>query len=390
MHKLLVVNGCDTVEGDIQTLLTALRGFKHAPFDVSVITKPRGEVYNQLQQMPHIHLHPMEIGGSEALPTNRTSRVHRFMDFSQALVSMVRFVRTQRIEAIYTIDRGVAPQIAAIVSWITGCPFILNAAYPYYPHNNAATRFVLRQAHRIHVHSQYLRGFLAPFVRNTTSLTIIPNGLNPEQYDLSLNGADVRATYGIGPNDPVIVMTGRINQYKGQDYLICAAAQLLKYHPNTHVLIAGRGPIELQQQLEHMISAYNIGDRVRLVGYVPSIPHLLASADIIAMPSWEEPFGLVALEGMAMAKPVVSTNAGGVPEFMRHNEFGILVPPRDSDALAQAFRYLIEHRDHAQAMGLAARQEFERAYTTSLYVRRISETILDAIGAPMYMAHLDF
>ena len=99
------------------------------------------------------------------------------------------------------------------------------------------------------------------------------------------------------------------------------------------------------------------------------------------MPSWEEPFGLVALEGMAMAKPVVSTNAGGVPEFMRHKEFGLLVPPRNASALAEAIHYLIEHPAEAAAMGQAGRRAVEQHFTTPLYIRRITETILTASGA---------
>ncbi|NTU79416.1 MAG: glycosyltransferase family 4 protein [Chloroflexales bacterium] len=385
-RKLLVVNSYGSVEGDVQTLLTALRGFSQAQFDVSVITKPRGAVYKQLQQIPHIRLREMEIGGSEAAPTGRARKADQLVDFFQAITRIVRFVYTQRIETIYTIDRGVAPQIAAIVSRLTGCPFVLNAAYPFYPQNGAIARFVLRQARRIHVHSQYLYKYLVPFVQSSDRLVTIPNAIELERYDLSLTGADVRATYGIGPNDPVVVMTGRLNQFKGQDDLIRAAAQLLKHHPDTHVLIAGRGPSDLQQQLECMIAEHRIGDHVRLIGYVPSIPHLLASADIVTMPSWEEPFGLVALEGMAMAKPVVSTKAGGVPEFMRHKEFGLLIPPRDPAALAEALRYLIEHRTEARAMGQAGRREVERAYTMPLYVRRISETILAAIGGTDHSA----
>ncbi len=381
IHKLLVVNGCGSIEGDIQTMLTALRGFDQAPFEVSVITKPRGEVYKQLQQIPHIKLHPMELGGKEAAPLNPMPKSQQIIDFARAIIQTIRFVRTQRIDAIYTIDRGIAPQLAAIVSRFTGCPLILNAAYPFYPQNGATERFVLRQAQRIHVHSQYLYNHLVPFVRSPDRLAIIPNALDVEQYDLSLSGADVRATYGIGPTAPVVVMTGRINEFKGQDDLIHAAAQLLPTHPDLHVLIAGRGAIQTQQRLESLIAHYNIDQRVKLIGYVPSIPALLASANVVAMPSWEEPFGLVALEGMAMAKPVVSTNAGGVPEFMRHKEFGLLVPPREPSALAAAIRYLIEHPAAAQAMGQAGRRAVEERFTTPLYVRQITETIFKAIGA---------
>jgi glycosyltransferase involved in cell wall biosynthesis len=154
--------------------------------------------------------------------------------------------------------------------------------------------------------------------------------------------------------------------------LIKAAAIVLQQQPNTHFLIAGRGSDALKQGLEDLIADLNIGHRARLVGYAPSIPELLSAANIVAMPSWEEPFGLVALEGMAMAKPVVSTRAGGVPEFVLDKQVGLLVPPRDPVELARAILQLIADPELAKSMGQAGRRQVEARYTASQYVNRVA------------------
>lgn len=388
--RVLILNGCGSIEGDIKTMLVALEALQHAPISITVISKPRGDVYRAVQQMPHVEIVSMELGGSEAVSEFRSSRAQQLADFAIAVVRIVHLVRKRKIDVLYTIDRGVAPQLAAIVSRLTGCPFVLNAAYPFYPENGTLARFVLRQARRIHVHSNYLRNFLLPFVRSVNTLTVIPYGLDLARYKTTATGEEIRQQFGIRATDPVVVMTGRISQYKGQDYLISAAATLLAEYPDLHVLIAGRGSGALTHELEQMIARLQIGHRVRLVGYVPSIPDFLMSGDIVAMPSWEEPFGLVALEAMAMARPIVATAAGGVPEFVKHGKFGLLVPPRDAMALANAIRQLIDDRSTAHSMGLAGRDAVVQTHTVECYARRVCETLLDAVGLETYLAGADF
>jgi glycosyltransferase involved in cell wall biosynthesis len=96
------------------------------------------------------------------------------------------------------------------------------------------------------------------------------------------------------------------------------------------------------------------------------------------MPSWEEPFGLVALEGMAMRKPVVATRAGGVPEFVQDGQTGVLVPPRDPDALAEALLALIADPARARAIGARGRRHVEDAYTERHYVDNVRRVLLSA------------
>jgi glycosyltransferase involved in cell wall biosynthesis len=376
--RIVVINGCASVEGDIQTLLVSLRGFQKSDFEIHVFSKPRGDVYEILKQMHGIIVHPIELGGDEASLPNHSHKLVQLVDILSATFQIAHFVKKQQIFALYTIDRGVAPQIAAFVSRITGCPFVLNAAYPFYPQNGLLARFVLRQAARIHGHSRYLMEHLERYVRDPNRFVIIPHGLELEKYNLNAPETRIREFYGIAQDHPVVVMTGRINQYKGQDDLIKAAAIVIQQQPDTHFLIAGRGPDALKQELEHLIADLGIGHRVRLVGYVPSIPEFLSAANIVAMPSWEEPFGLVALEGMAMAKPVVSTHAGGVPEFVLDKQVGLLVPPRDPVELADAILQLIADPDRAKSMGQIGRLQVEARYTASQYADRVATLLRSA------------
>ncbi len=380
--RLLVISGFGNVEGDVYTLLLALRYLPADLFEITVVTKPRGEVYRQLQRMHHLRLIPLEMGGSEARASERGGRVADLLEFGSASARIAHLVRRERMDLIYSIDRGVAPQLAALVSRVSGCPLVLNAAYPFYPHNGRAARFVLRQATMVHAHSQFLYNRLLPYVRGAAHMRIVPNGIDVSAYDPTLPVAAARAALGVPAASPVVVMMGRLNEYKGQDDLIRAAALVRSAWPEAHFLIAGRGPEHIRQGLERLIAEQGVGDRVRLVGYVPSLPALLAAASVVAMPSWEEPFGLVALEGMAMAKPVVATRAGGVPEFLRDGESGILTEPRNPADLARAISELLADPERAEEMGRAGRQQVEQHYTERHYIDSVTQTLLAAVHAP--------
>jgi glycosyltransferase involved in cell wall biosynthesis len=105
----------------------------------------------------------------------------------------------------------------------------------------------------------------------------------------------------------------------------------------------------------------------------------MATANVVAMPSWEEPFSLVALEAVATAKPVVATRAGGVPEFVLGGETGLLIPPRDPQALAEALIKLIDNPQLACAMGQKGRLRVEKLFTAQRYAKDVAQILSDAL-----------
>jgi glycosyltransferase involved in cell wall biosynthesis len=225
----------------------------------------------------------------------------------------------------------------------------------------------------------------------TRRVVKIPNAIQVERYDPDIDTAAVRRSLGIVPGAPVVAMAGRLSPFKGQADLIRAAATILKVRPDTSFLIAGHDTTEgtlihgpnatsYRSILDDLITELGVGDRVRLIGYVADLPALMASADVVAMPSWEEPFGLVALEGMAMAKPVVATHAGGVPEFIDHGATGLLIPPRDPAALAAAVLELLIDPRRAKTMGQRARWAVGERHSARVYATSVTRVLQEAAG----------
>jgi glycosyltransferase involved in cell wall biosynthesis len=178
----------------------------------------------------------------------------------------------------------------------------------------------------------------------------------------------------------------------GPDVMLEAFAKIHAARPNTRLVLAGKG--EMQAQLEARAKALNLQDAVRILGRVDhdKIPALIASFDIMVMPSVyeSETFGVAAIEASASGVPVVASRVGGVPEAVLHEQTGLLVPPRDINALAEACIALIDDPTKRHQMGEAGRRFVERYYSWPDNTRLMAEVYRAAIegtsvrGVPIY------
>ncbi len=376
--KLLAINGYGVAECDVLTMLDFLSVLDKDKNEVYIVSKPRGETYEKLRQIPGLRLVSMELGGDEAAAPGHESSLRQLVDFFLSILRIAGIVIKNRIDVLYVIDRGVSPQLAAVVSLLTGRPFVLNASYPYYAQNGWKARFVLRQAAKIHVHSQFLLDKLKPAVKAPGKFTVIQWGFDIEPYRLDIPRQEVRKSFGIASDAPLAVMTRVINPYKGQDDLIMAAAIVLQQRPDAQFLIGGHGSDDVLAYLAALIEELGVGQNVRLIGYTPNVQEFFSMADMVVMPSHEEPFGIIALQGMAMAKPIVATKAGGVPEFVHEGEMGLLVPPKDPESLAKAILYLICNPEVAVEMGKAGRRHFEDHHQDWRFAGQVEKVLREA------------
>jgi len=145
-----------------------------------------------------------------------------------------------------------------------------------------------------------------------------------------------RMACGLPSDQQVLLYVGRLSAEKGLPYLVDAFAVVARRLPAAQLYIVGSGP--LRQNLERQIEEKNLKDRVCLVGHIPnqSLPNWYRAADVTIMPSDLEWFGMVAAESMACGTPVIATEAGGAVDIVREFECGLLVPPRNAEALAEA------------------------------------------------------
>lgn len=162
--------------------------------------------------------------------------------------------------------------------------------------------------------------------------------------------------------EPRVLCLGRLSPEKGFDAAVTAFASIVKRFPRARLVIVGDGPERIR--LEREIGELGLTHRVELVGAVApdAVPALLNTVTIVLIPSRQESFGLVALEAALMARPVVATCVGGLPEVVAHEQTGLLVEPEDPRALAEAIAYLLDHPPTATYMGQAARSRAQAVF----------------------------
>ena len=184
----------------------------------------------------------------------------------------------------------------------------------------------------------------------------------------------VRQELGV-TEGPVLVMVARLTEQKGHRYLLQALSCLLETWPQLCCLFVGEG--ELQDALRRMAIDLGVERACRFVGVREDIPDILTAADVFVLPSLSEGFPFVLLEALAMGCPVVASRVNGVPELIEDHKTGLLVPPRDPQALARAIRDMLDDRRAALRMGAAGRALVRERFTVNRMVANTT-AIFDA------------
>jgi len=194
----------------------------------------------------------------------------------------------------------------------------------------------------------------------------VPNAVKPPTA--------LAAPFKDGARAPRIVAAGRLHPKKGFDVLIAALAMLRDQGQGFECEIAGEG--DERAKLESLIAQHGLESRVRLVGWRGDVSAFLATGDVFAFPSYQEGFPLVLLEAMAVGLPVASSAIPGPVEMIQEGVDGVLVPPGEPAALAQALAGLIAAPQKAAALGVAARAKVLEDYGPQSLKRRL-DAVLD-------------
>ncbi len=197
-------------------------------------------------------------------------------------------------------------------------------------------------------------------------MEVVPNGIDTEYFRTAPTG-DFSLPEGFRGKRAVGVV-GHLIPKKGQDYFLSAAAILAEKFPELVFLICGEGA-DLPK-LRARSESLSISSRVLFTGYVPDVRDVFRLLDVVVIPSLEETFSLVAAEALAMEKPVAAFSSGGIPEVVGE-EAGILVPPADVEALADAVAALLQDPGRAVRMGRAGRERVEERFTRKKMAQRI-------------------
>jgi glycosyltransferase involved in cell wall biosynthesis len=219
-----------------------------------------------------------------------------------------------------------------------------------------------RQDLIIAISDHIARFTVARGVRDPARVRRVYHGIEPlVTQELEQHGQRIRAELGIGREDFLIGNVGRLALQKGQRHLIAAMPRLLERVPRAHAVIAGGG--DLEDYLRDLADEVGVAGRVHVLGPRKDIPALMHAIDVFAMPSIWEGFGLVLLEAMAAARPIVASRVATIPEVVLNGETGLLVPPGDPIALADALADLADNPQRGRTFGEAGRERLRRYFS---------------------------
>ena len=192
---------------------------------------------------------------------------------------------------------------------------------------------------------------------------VIPNAIDATKYHSSSDRGLVRQRFGVGWGEKLVLCVGRLVPQKGIEYFIRAIPKIAQRFPEAKYIIVGEGWSRDILEAEARASGY--AHKIKFTGFASDqdVINLMSSADVLVVPSIYEPFGIVALEGMATGVPVVASQVDGLAEIIDHERTGIFVFPRSPESIAWGIGRVLSDYDHAKWMVENAKEKLHKAYS---------------------------
>ncbi len=191
---------------------------------------------------------------------------------------------------------------------------------------------------------------------------VVYNGVSPQRFDQPTDAGADKRRYHIGPLDPTILFCGRLAWQKGPDILVEAIPAILRRHPSARFAFVGEG--DMRDALESRVRQLGVAHAVRFLGYRSGdeLVRLYKLADVVCVPSRNEPFGIVVLEAWSAGKPVVASQNGGPAEYVRHEVNGLKIYPYP-DSVVWGVSHMLSDLNRARRMGRNGRKAVQERFT---------------------------
>lgn len=216
-------------------------------------------------------------------------------------------------------------------------------------------------------------------------IAVVPLGLELDRFVRASHGPGVlRRQLGIARETPVIGVVGRLVPIKGLQYFVDAAAEVIRAVPETVCVVIGDGTE--RAKLERLVAIRGVAGQVRFLGWRRDLEQIYPDVDVIVLSSLHEGTPAAIIEAMAARRAVVATRVGGLPDVIDDGRTGILVPPRDAQAIASAVVSLLRDPARRRVMGEEAQRAVYPRFAVSRLVEEMREfyiRLLRQRGIPM-------
>ncbi len=294
--------------------------------------------------------------------------------------NLMEIIRGHQIDIVHThgvranLVGRLAAKLAGIKHIVTTVHSVLEQDYPSFfarQVNRLMERITINSVERFVTVSDLLKQDLVGHGIPAVKITTIYNGVNLAAFRQERVTGDVRKDLGIAPDVPVLGMIARFHPVKGHRFFLEAAKTISRVRPDCRFLLVGSG--QYRSEVEAMVKQLGLREQVIFTGYREDIVDVLHSLDILVISSLSEGFGLTAIEAMAMKVPVVATRVGGLPEIIKDGNNGILVPPADGQAIAQAVLDLLANPEDSRAMAARAFEHVRENFSVEIMAKNTEQ-----------------
>jgi L-malate glycosyltransferase len=374
--RVLIANHTSTVSGAEHALLDLLAAL---PSGIeAVVAAPPGDLAERLAAAGHAHLPLTGTAGSLKLGLRHTPvGVAQLMRAGWELRRLARRTGAQVVHA-----NSVRSGLSAVLARRAGGPPVLVQVHDCIPGGAAAgaVRRVVIRADALVANSAYTARCLGGAGARAR---VTYNPVDLGRFDPSaVDGDAARRALGVPLDAPLLAIVGQITPWKGQATAIAALARLRASQPGARLVVAGSTKFvdaatrydnrAYLEGLHSQVAEAGLGDAVLFTGEHADVPAVVAAADLVLVPSREEPFGRIVVEALAMGTPVLATRVGGPAEVIEDGREGLLLDPRDPDTWARAAASLLADPARRARMGAAGR-ETARRFDRGAYARAMVE-----------------
>jgi len=343
----------------------------------------------RLAEIPDIRLRPTYFapGFRHRSPITVLRQFRSTTAFPLDFVSLGNYVRQQGIRIIHGTDRPRDAVYALSLAKLTGAKAVVHVHVAWSNGYSAPAKWGVRNADAVFSISRFVTDTIVGTGTPRERVHTVLNGIDPAKWDPGVEGTAVRREFGIPPDAPLLVSVSRLFGQKGQRELLRAFARVRGDVPTVWLLIVGSDALEVHggsftDELKVLAGELGVGDRVIFAGERSDIPQVMAACDVYSMPSFEEPFGLVFLEAMAMQKPVAALDNGGTPEVVEHGRSGLLAAPGNVDALARNIVTLLRDPELRHRMGKYGRSRVLDYFNVQRMARDAEQAYDSVVNQP--------
>lgn len=313
----------------------------------------------------------------------------------QERLRFARYLRRERIQIVHAYN-FYANLFAVPAARLSGVPVIVasvrDMSVNLTPLRRRAQRIACHLAHRVAVNAEAIRQQLTADGHDPEKVVVIRNGVDLSKFSGRRGDGRIRQELGLPPQALLVAVLSRLIQQKGVEHFIEAAAIVARRIPAARFLVVGdqwvatanggvQRDVAYRNELETCAARLGLGNRVVFTGFRLDVPELLSEVAVSVLPSvGAEGLSNVLLEAAAAGVPVVATNVGGNGEAVQDGVTGLLVPPRDPQALARAICYLLDHGELAAQFGAAGRERIVRYFSMERCARETERLYLDLLA----------